>query len=75
MLYFFFMLKSNDEEEKYINKFKNMLLKNLKAMPNKWKYYYIDDKNKTIRNKLDSLKGKKNIIDFIGFNILKDYSQ
>ena len=72
---FLFLLKSNDEEEKYINKFKNMLLKNLKAMPNKWKYYFINNKNITLRNKLYSLKGKKNIIDFIGFNILKDYSQ
>ena len=72
---FLFILKSKDEEEKYINKFTNMLLKNLKSMPNKWKYYYINDKNNTIKRKLDSVNGKRNKIDFIGFNIIKDNTQ
>ena len=72
---FLFMLKDNEKEDKYINKFKNMLYKNIKSMSNKWKYYYIHDKSKTIKDKLDSFKGKKNLIDFIGFNILKGNTQ
>ena len=72
---FLFMLKDNEKEDKYINKFKNMLYKNIKSMSNKWKYYYIHDKNKTIKDKLDSFKEKKNLIDFIGFNILKGNTQ
>ena len=68
---FLFILKSKEEEEKYINKFKDMLSKNIKSMSNKWKYYNLDN-NITIKNKLDSLKGKRNMLDFIGFNILMD---
>ena len=72
---FLFVLKNKDEEDKYISKFKNMLLKNIKAMPNKWKYYYINTKNRTIQSKLKPQNNGKNMIDYIGFNILKDNTQ
>lgn len=69
---FLFLLRNKEEDDKYINKFKNMLYKNIKSMPNKWKYYYINTKEKTIKNKIETKKGNKNMIDYIGFNILKD---
>ena len=69
---FLFVIKNKEKEDKYINKLKNMLSKNMKSMSNKWKYYYINSNQNSIKSKLDSIKGEKNIIDFIGFNILKD---
>ena len=69
---FLFIIKNKDEEDKYINKLKNMLSKNMKSMSNKWKYYYINNKQKSIKNKIDTIKGEKNIIEFIGYNKLKD---
>ena len=68
---FLFALKKNNEE-KYINKFKNMLTKNKNSLDDKWKYYYIDTSEKTIKDILNKMKQKKDIIDFVGFNILKN---
>ena len=68
---FLFVLRNRDEEDKYINKFKNMLLKNIKSMSNQWKYYYINTQNKSIKDKFESQE-KKNMIDYIGFNVLRD---
>ena len=68
---FLFALKKNNEE-KYINKFKNMLTKNKNSLDDKWKYYCIDTSEKTIKDILNKMKQKKDIIDFVGFNILKN---
>jgi hypothetical protein len=73
---FLFVLRNKEEDDKYISKFKNMLYKNIKSMPNKWKYYYINTKDKTIKNKFETqIQNGKNMIDYIGFNILRDTIQ
>ena len=66
---FLCVLKNKDEQDKYINKFKSMLLKNLKSMSNKWKYYYINNKEKTIKNILEKTNKKQSILEYIGFNL------
>ena len=67
---FLFALKK-ENEDKYINKFKNMLTKNKNSLEDKWKYYYINTKEKTIKDVLNHMKSKKDLIEFVGFNILK----
>ena len=68
---FLFALKK-DEEEKYINKFKNMLTKNKNSLDDKWKFFAVNTKEKSIKNILDDMKKKKNLIEFVGFNYLKN---
>ena len=69
---FLFAIKSEDKDDKYITKFKTMLRQNVKSIGNKWKYYYINTKeDKTIKDTIQ--KNPKDIIDFIGFNSLKDH--
>ena len=67
---FLFCLKNKNEEDKYKNKLKNMLMKNGKVLSSKWKYYNINDKTETIKNILD--KTKKSIIEYLGFTILNN---
>ena len=68
---FLFAIKSEDKDDKYISKFKTLLRQNMKSIGNKWKYYFINSKEeKTIKDTVN--KYPKNIIDFIGFNYLKD---
>jgi hypothetical protein len=68
---FLFAIKSEDKDDKYISKFKTLLRQNMKSIGNKWKYYFINSKEeKTIKDTV--AKYPKNIIDFIGFNFLKD---
>ena len=68
---FLFALKK-DEEEKYINKFKNMLTKNKNSLDDKWKFFAVNTIEKSIKNILDDMKKKKNLIEFVGFNYLKN---
>ena len=68
---FLFVIKKDDNDDKYITKFKNMLRQNMKSIGNRWKYYYINAKNnETIKNSLD--KSNKKILEYINFNLLKD---
>ena len=68
---FLFALKNDDKDDKYISKFKTMLGQNMKSIGNRWKYYYINSKEeKTIKNTIE--KYPKNIIEYIGYNLLKD---
>ena len=68
---FLFAIKNDDKDDKYISKFKTMLGQNMKSIGNRWKYYYINSKEeKTIKNTIE--KYPKNIIEYIGFNLLKD---
>ena len=67
---FLFALKK-ENEDKYINKLKNMLTKNKNSLEDKWKYYYINTKEKTIKDVLNRMKTKKDLVEFVGFNILK----
>ena len=70
VLFLFNLKKSN--EEKYVSKFKNMLTKNKNSLEDKWKYYCIDTETKTIKDILNKMKEKKDLIEFVGFNILKN---
>ena len=66
---FFFTIKDDEKDDKYINKFKVMLRQNVKSISNKWKYFCIkSNENKNIKNNIDN----KNIIENIGYNALKD---
>ena len=68
---FLFAIKNDDKDDKYISKFKTMLGQNMKSIGNRWKYYYINSKEeKTIKNTIE--KYPKNIIEYIGYNLLKD---
>ena len=68
---FLFAIKNDDKDDKYISKFKTMLGQNMKSIGNRWKYYYINSKEeKTIKNTVE--KYPKNIIEYIGYNLLKD---
>ena len=68
---FLFAIKNDDKDDKYISKFKTMLGQNMKSIGNRWKYYYINSKEeKTIKNIIE--KYPKNIIEYIGYNLLKD---
>ena len=68
---FLFAIKNDDKDDKYISKFKTMLGQNMKSIGNRWKYYYINSKKeKTIKNTVE--KYPKNIIEYIGYNLLKD---
>jgi len=69
---FLFALKNKDEDEKYVNKFKVMVSKNKASLENKLKYYCINTEEKTIKDIFDSMKANKNMIDFVGYNKLKD---
>ena len=69
---FLFTLKNKNEDDKYINKFKTMLSKNKKSLENKLKYYCINTEEKTIKNIFESSKAEKSMIEYIGFNILRD---
>ena len=69
---FLFALKNKDEDEKYVNKLKIMISKNRNSLENKLKYYCINTEEKTIKDIFDSTKGNKSMIDFIGYNKLKD---
>ena len=69
---FLFTLKNKEEDDKYANKFKIMISKNRKSLENKLKYYCINTEEKTIKDVFDSTKGNKSMIDFIGYNKLKD---
>jgi hypothetical protein len=68
---FLFALKK-DEQEKYINKFKNMLTKNKNSLDDRWKYFCINTKEKTFKMFLSEMKKKKDLVEFIGFNHLKN---
>ena len=63
---FLFTLQNNNG--KYIEKFKNMLIKNKNSLHDKWKYYNIDANEKTIKDILNNMKKKKDLIEFIGYN-------
>jgi hypothetical protein len=66
----FFVIK-NENEDKYILRFKNMLEIN-KGIPPKWKYFYIDTKIKKVKDVLNEKKDKqKDLINFVGFNNIK----
>jgi len=66
---FLFAIKNDEKDEKYINKLKVMLRLNIKSIANKWKYFCINShENKCIKNNIEN----KNIIENIGFNVLKD---
>ena len=68
---FLFAIKNDDKDDKYISKFKTMLGQNMKSIGNRWKYYYINSKEeKTIKNTIE--KYPKNIVEYIGYNLLKD---
>ena len=68
---FLFAIKNDDKDDKYISKFKTMLGQNMTSIGNRWKYYYINSKEeKTIKNTIE--KYPKNIIEYIGYNLLKD---
>ena len=69
---FLFPLK-NESNEKYVNRFKNMLSKNKNSLDDKLKYFCVDTKKRTIKDILNPNKGnKKDLIEFAGFNILKN---
>ena len=69
---FLFPLK-NESNEKYVNRFKNMLSKNKNSLDDKWKYFCIDTKEKTIKDIVHPKDpNKKDLIEFSGFNILKN---
>ena len=68
---FLFALKK-DEQEKYINKFRNMLTKNKNSLDDRWKYFCINTKEKTFKMFLNEMKKKKDLVEFIGFNHLKN---
>ena len=65
VLFLFSLQKDNG---KYIDKFKNMLIKNQYALKEKWKYYNVDTKEQNIKDILDNIKKKKDLIEFVGFN-------
>ena len=68
---FLFAIKSDDKDDKYIAKFKTLLRQNMKSIGNRWKYYFINSREeKTIKDIV--AKYPKNIIESIGFNLLKD---
>ena len=68
---FLFAIKNEDKDDKYINKFKTLLRQNMKSIGNRWKYYFINSREeKTIKDIV--AKYPKNIIESIGFNLLKD---
>ena len=68
---FLFAIKNEDKDDKYINKFKTLLRQNMKSIRNRWKYYFINSREeKTIKDIV--AKYPKNIIESIGFNLLKD---
>ena len=68
---FLFAIKNEDKDDKYITKFKALLRQNMKSIGNKWKYYLINSREeKTIKDIV--AKYPKNIIESIGFNLLKD---
>ena len=68
---FLFAIKNEDKDDKYINKFKALLRQNMKSIGNRWKYYFINSREeKTIKDIV--AKYPKNIIESIGFNLLKD---
>ena len=69
---FLFPLKT-ESNEKYVNRFKNMLSKNKNSLDDKLKYFCVDTKNRTIKDILNPNKAnKKDLIEFAGFNILKN---
>ena len=45
-----------------------MLIKNQNSLKEKWKYYNVDTKEKNIKDILDNIKKKKDLIEFVGFN-------
>ena len=65
LLFMFSLQKNND---KYIDKFNNIIIKNKISLFDKWKLYNIDSNKKTIRDILNNMKKKKDLIDFIGYN-------
>ena len=68
---FLFAIKNDEKDDKYISKFKTMLGQNMKSIGNRWKYYYINSKEeKTIKDTVE--KYPKNIVEYIGYNLLKD---
>ena len=68
---FLFALKK-DEQEKYVNKFRNMLTKNKNSLDDRWKYFCINTKEKSFKDFLNEMKKKKDLVEFIGFNHLKN---
>ena len=68
---FLFAIKNDDKDDKYITKFKTMLRQNMKSIENRWKYYFINAKEKkTIKNTIGKMP--KSIVDYIGYTLLKD---
>ena len=68
---FLFSIKNEDKDDKYIAKFKTLLRQNIKSIGNRWKYYFVNSKEeKTIKDVV--AKYPKNIIEYIGYNLLKD---
>ena len=68
---FLFAIKNDDKDDKYITKFKTMLRQNMKSIENRWKYYFINAKEKkTIKNTIEKMP--KSIVDYIGYTLLKD---
>ena len=70
-LLFLFVLKK-EINGKYITRFKNMLTKNKNSLDDRWKYFCINIENNTIKDILNKTQEKKDLIDFVGFNILKN---
>ena len=63
---FLFALKKNNG--KYIDKFKNMLIKNKNSLSHNIKYFEIKTDENNIYDILNNLKVKKDLIEFVGYN-------
>ena len=63
---FLFALKKDNG--KYIDKFKNMLIKNKNSLSHNIKYFEIKTDENNIYDILNNLKAKKDLIEFVGYN-------
>ena len=63
---FLFALKKDNG--KYIDKFKNMLIKNKNSLSHNIKYFEIKTDGNNIYDILNNLKVKKDLIEFVGYN-------
>ena len=63
---FLFALKKDNG--KYIDKFKNMLIKNKNSLSHNIKYFEIKTDENNIYDILNNLKVKKDLIEFVGYN-------
>ena len=79
ILFFFVLRRENDQ--KYIKRLRSMLIKNKNSLEDKWKFFCVNSENTTIKNILNNMKSKIDLIKFAGYNIIfkkkfdKDVSQ